>query len=215
MAKRRSSVQKTIDFITFPIRALTLFHKDKFGLSCLATERFDYVSSETIGQTLDIGCGYDNTFIKEYRDNNGIGIDIFKYDGLSESNIVKDFANLPYENGKFDTVTYIANINHCPRPKRDEQLAEAYRLIKNGGRIIVTMGNPLAELLVHKVVYFYDKVFKTKNDMDTERGMEEEEEYYLTDREIKERLRKAGFKNIRKKYFYTQWGFNHMFIAEK
>jgi len=49
---------------------------------------------------------------------------------------------------------------------------------------VVTMGNPMAEILVHKVVWFYDKVFRTNVDMDSERGMDEEEAYFLTDSEI-------------------------------
>jgi len=45
--------------------------------------------------------------------------------------------------------------------------------------------------------------------------MDEEEEYYLTDSEIIKRLSLAGFKNISKKYFFTQWCLNHLFVAWK
>jgi len=45
--------------------------------------------------------------------------------------------------------------------------------------------------------------------------MDEEEDYYLTDREIINRLQLAGFTSIRKKYFITQWGLNHMFVGWK
>ena len=48
---------------------------------------------------------------------------------------------------------------------RDIELAESYRCLKNGGNII-TMGNPLAEILVHKVVMRYDRIFGAKHDMD-------------------------------------------------
>ena len=41
----------------------------------------------------------------------------------------------------------------------------------------LTMGHPLVEIIVHKVVWFYDKVFRTDVDMDSERGMREEEAY--------------------------------------
>ena len=67
------------DFITFPFRAVTLFYSDKWGLSCQATERYDYVSREILGSCLDIGCGPNNRFIKEFVNNNGIGIDVFTY----------------------------------------------------------------------------------------------------------------------------------------
>jgi hypothetical protein len=77
------------------------------------------------------------------------------------------------------------------------------------------MGNPLAEILVHRVVWLYDKLFKTEYDVDSERGMDEEEEYFLTDTEITERLARAGFKRISKKYFWTQWALNHLFVGWK
>ena len=45
----RTPIQKLKDFATFPLRALTLFERDQWGLSCLATERFDYVAGEVHG----------------------------------------------------------------------------------------------------------------------------------------------------------------------
>ena len=73
----RSINQAIKDFFTFPIRAFTLFEKDKFGLSSLQTERYDYVSKEVTGKCLDIGCGRYNRFIKQFVKNNGIGIDVY------------------------------------------------------------------------------------------------------------------------------------------
>jgi len=58
-------------------------------------------------------------------------------------------------------------------------------------------------------------LLKTNLDMDSERGMDDEEEYYLTKSEIVWRLGRAGFENIRKKYFITQWGLNHLFVGWK
>jgi SAM-dependent methyltransferase len=212
---QRSTSQRVSDFITFPVRAFAIFHNDKWGMSSLASERFDYVACEVIGYCLDVGCGRYNRFINEYLQGNGNGIDVFPYEGLSEANIVEDLSRFPYQDCTFDSVTFIANINHIPKSKRDIELSEAYRVLKSSGNIVVTMGNPLAEILVHKVVWLYDKIFKTKYDMDTERGMDEEEEYYLIDTEILERLARAGFKRIRKKYFVTQWGLNHLFTGWK
>jgi SAM-dependent methyltransferase len=211
----RSNKQKFLDFITFPFRAITLFYSDKWGLSCQATERYDYVSREVLGYCLDIGCGPNNRFIKEFCNNNGFGIDVFQYEGLSNENIVRDMTHLPFNNETFKTVTFIANINHIPKFQRDSELKEAYRVLCKKGNIIITMGNPIAEFLVHKVVSLYDRLFKTHQDVDSERGMVEGEDYYLKDSEIRNRLYKAGFIEIHKKYFYTQWGLNHLFIASK
>lgn len=211
----RSTYRRILDTLSFPLRAFVLFHEDRWGLSSLASERFDYVAQEVSGHCLDVGCGRYNRFVNEYLDGNGKGIDIYPYEGLTEENIVRDLSVFPCEDSTFDTVTFIANINHIPKPMRDIELAEAYRVLRQGGNIIVTMGNPLAEVIVHKVVWLYDRVLKSNVDMDSERGMDEEEEYFLTDGEIMERLNRAGFTGIKKKYFFTQWGLNHLFLGWK
>lgn len=211
----RSTKQKIKDFITFPFRALTLFEKDNFGLSSLQTERYDYVANEVVGKCLDIGCGRNNRFIKEFVKHDGVGIDVFKYDGLTKKNIVKDMTKLPFPGEIFDTVTLIANINHIPKSIRIKELKEINRILKKNGQLIVTMGNPLVEIVVHKVVWFYDKFFKTNFDVDTERGMEHDEDYYLTDKQIIDLLIDTNFQFKKRKKFITQWGLNHLIIGRK
>jgi SAM-dependent methyltransferase len=203
----RSTRQRILDFITFPLRAVTLFYTDKWGLSSLATERFDYVTHDVLGYCLDIGCGPKNTFINKFLNQNGIGIDVFKYEGLLDENIVIDMTHLPYQNETFKTVTFIANINHVPKDQRDLELSEAFRVLQPGGNIIVTMGNPLAELTIHKIVAIFDRIFKTHQDVDSERGMVEGEEYFLRESEIIFRLTLAGFRSIKKKNLHYPVGF--------
>ncbi len=86
----------------------------------------------------------------------------------------------------------IANLNHVPEPLRDVELKEAYRCLKPGGNIIVTMVSGLVGGLTHWEVHAYDKLFGTNHDMDGERGMHEHEAFHLGDSEIKERLRARG-----------------------
>lgn len=212
---RRTDIQKLKDFLTFPLRAVTLFDVDKWGLTALSSERFDYVAREVVGYCLDVGCGKKNRFVQQFLNGAGKGIDVFPYEGLTAEHLVQDIAHFPFPDCSFDSVTFIANLNHVPKSKRDTELAEAYRCLKPGGNLVITMGNPLAELLVHRVVYWYDRVLETNFDMDTERGMGAEEEYYLRNSEIVERIERAGFKNIERKYFWTQWGLNHLFVGWK
>src|SRR5262245_51924815 len=113
-ALQRSGTQKVLDLLTFPVRAFTLFETGALGLTSLADERFDVVASEARGLTLDIGCGRENRFITHFLKGRGRGIDIFPYKGLTNENIVPDLTNLPFPPASFDTVTFIANINHCP-----------------------------------------------------------------------------------------------------
>jgi SAM-dependent methyltransferase len=211
----RSTGQKVIDFITFPLRAVSVFHEDKFGLSSLASERFDYVAEEVTGYCLDVGCGYHNKFVTAWLNGNGRGIDVFRYEGLADEHIVEDMTQFPFSDESFDTVTFIANLNHVPESDRDAELGEAYRCLKAGGKIVVTMGNPVAELAVHRVVAWHDRIFGTNVDMDSERGMGKEEAFYLLDSEIVDRLTRAGFGHLRKRYFLTQWGLNHLWIGVK
>lgn len=213
--KMRSNIQKFKDFIFFPLRAITLHDRDKWGLTSLSSERFDYVALEVTGYCLDVGCGKGNRFIVEYCGGRGKGIDVYPYEGLLDENIVSDMSRLPFRDASFNSVTFIANLNHVPRSLRDVELKEAFRCLRPGGNIIVTMGNPLAEVLVHKVVHWHDKFFGTNYDMDAERGMGEEEEVYLMNSEITRRLSLVGFRNITKKYFFTQWCLNHLFVAWK
>lgn len=210
----RSIYQKALDFIFFPIRSTMIFYENKWGLTCLANERYEYVSKYVSGYCLDVGCG-SNNFIKIFRNNNGKGIDVFLYEGLNKENIVDDLTHFPFSDETFDSVTFIANVNHIPKPERQKEINEAYRVLKKGGNIIITMGNPIAEILAHKTVFFYDRIFKTQYDIDNVRGMTEYEEYYLRSREIKNMVINAGFINIRKKYFLTQWLLNHLFIGFK
>jgi ubiquinone/menaquinone biosynthesis C-methylase UbiE len=211
----RTRSQRLKDLLTFPLRAFTLFHDDRWGLSSLASERFDYVAAEVQGYCLDIGCGYGNRFIRDYLKGNGIGIDVFPYEGLAKENIVKDLTHLPFPDASFDSVTFIANLNHASRSQRDAELAESFRVLRNGGNILLTMGLPVIEVIVHKVVWAYDRFLGTRVDMDSERGMQEGEDYYLTDAEIRERLGRAGFGRIERKPFRTQWGMNRLYIGWK
>ncbi len=211
----RTRSQRIKDFITFPLRAFTLFHDDRWGLSSLASERFDYVAAEVTGRCLDIGCGYGNRFVAQYLDGNGIGIDVFPYEGLAKENIVEDLTQLPFADASFDSVTFIANLNHAPRSQRDAELTESFRVLCAGGNIIVTMGLPFVEIIVHKVVWLYDRFLGTKVDMDSERGMDEEEDYYLTNAEIRTRLMRAGFRSIVRRPFWTQWGLNGLYVGWK
>jgi SAM-dependent methyltransferase len=213
--RKRRAAQKGVDCILFPARALLMIERDAAWLSSIASDRFYYAAGRVQGYCLDVGCGRHNRFVTEFLGGNGRGIDVYPYEGLTAEHVIEDMSHFPFEDGSFDTVTFLANINHVPEPMRDIELAEAFRCLRKGGNIVVTMGNPVAEVLVHKLVWLYDKLLGTKFDMDNLRGMHDSEHYYLLDSEIRERLMRAGFSNIRKEYFVTQWFLNHMLIGWK
>jgi SAM-dependent methyltransferase len=166
---RRSNVQKAVDFLTFPVRAVMPFRAgelSKWGLSSRAAERFDYAAREVVGHTLDVGCGPYNRFVTEYLGRRGVGIDIFPYDGLTEDQIFSDLTHFPFEDASFDSVTLIATLHHIPRSKRRTELAEIYRVLRPRGNLILTMATPLTEILVHKVTRLHAKLLGNAYDID-------------------------------------------------
>ena len=54
-------------------------------------------------------------------------------EGLAEQ-IVEDMTKFPFESDSFDSVTFIANLNHVPRSMRDQELAEAFRCLRPRSR---------------------------------------------------------------------------------
>jgi len=211
---RRSRLQKIKDFLTFPLRAVTLFHEDRLGFSCQATERYDYVASAVTGRCLDMGCG-TNRLVREFLGGNGIGVDVYKYAENHDGMIFENLLHLPFKDGEFDSVTFLANFSHIPEAERDDEVREAARVVRAGGNIIVTMALPLVEVIVHQVIWLYDRLFGTHLDHDNERGMQEGEAYYLTEAEIRRLLTQAGFKRIVYRPFLTQWGMNGMYVGWK
>lgn len=212
--RRRSRLQRLKDVVSFPVRALTLFHDDRWGFSCQATERYDEVAARVCGRCLDIGCG-TNRFVREFLGGDSVGADVHRYAGNHDGVLLEDPCRLPWADGAFDTVTFIANLNHVPADCRDAELAEACRVLTDGGAVIVTMGLPAVELAVHGVIWLYDRLLGTAIDHDNIRGMAAGEAYYITGREIRDRLKRAGFERVTYHPFATQWWLNGMYIGRK
>jgi SAM-dependent methyltransferase len=206
--------RRVLNFLAFPGRAITVMQKDLGPLQSLRSERFSYVAEETVGRCLDIGCGPENRFISSWHPH-GLGIDVFGYEGLTEEQVVADMTALPFDDGSFDTVTLIAALNHIPEPLRVPELREMRRVLAPGGRLVLTMGNALAEVTVHKLVHTYAHAFGTHEDMDGERGMEHDENFSVAPREIRSLLQAAGFDSVRRRRFWSQWGLNSLYIARK
>ncbi len=187
----------------------------KFGLSSRASERFDYAAREVVGYTLDVGCGPYDRFVREYLGGNGMGVDVFQFEGLKKEQVFPDLTSFPFEDDTFDSVTLIATLHHIPRSKRDDELAEVFRVLKPGGNVIVTNTLPLATFAVHRVTRLHAKFLGKVYDMDLLREMDEEEEDYITQIEVVERMARAGFRNITRKRFLSQWGMNRLFVGWK
>lgn len=209
--KTLATWRQILDVVTFPVRALFLETEGKFGLSSLREERMRMVAAFCRGRVLDVGCGPGNRFIREFiGPGNGVGIDCFAYAGVD--NVIDDLTRLPFADESFDTVTLIAVGGHIPRSHRVREFAELARVLKTDGRLVMTEGEPVTQWLVHQWVFWLHKQRGTQ-DMDTERGMEEDEEFCMPRREIMRYLNTPPLKFKRRRRF--MWHLNNVYVAQK
>jgi ubiquinone/menaquinone biosynthesis C-methylase UbiE len=152
------------------------------------------------GRVLDVGCG-TNELLRAYQ-GEGIGIDVHPWDGVDL--IVENSARIPFEDNSFDTVSCVAALNHIPN--REEFLLEAYRLIRPGGALVITMIPPRISRVWHFLQSPWDSDQK-------ERGIKPGEVYGISLQEMRSLLRAAGFLIAREKGFML--GINRIYVAQK
>jgi SAM-dependent methyltransferase len=204
--------QIIIDFIMSPLRMIFLpdIYSEKLHLSSLRAERFAIVLPNFRGTVLDIGAG-DNMLLRTYKkmkspndedyadSMQSVGVDI---SGCSTDDylVVETSAKLPLDDNHFDTVSFVACINHIP--ERQEALREAKRVLKPGGRVIITMINRSLGEIGHKIWWYSE---------DKHREVDENELMGMNPNEVKQLLANAGFRNIITKRFF--YGLNYFYIA--
>ncbi|HVW23041.1 MAG TPA: methyltransferase domain-containing protein [Candidatus Saccharimonadales bacterium] len=196
------SLGKTlISRIALPL--LSLVSRDKaldWHLTPIDDERVIMALKYTRGRALDIGCGANN-FIKSY--GNGLGVDVFPWQGCDQ--VIKNAANLPFKKGEFQTITYLACLNHIPN--RDDSVKAAFKLLDKGGRVLITMITPRWGKFIHWIRF--------RNDPDhKDRHIDHDHELLgMSSRQVKSILKEAGFSNIKRKRFV--FGLNNIYIAQK
>lgn len=187
--------------IAFPLLCLLSREQSlKLGLTPIDDERVIIGLKHAKGYLLDVGCGANN-FARSY--GNGVGVDVAPWDGVDK--VVKDTATLPFKDKTFDTVSYLACLNHIPN--RDDAVKEAYRIIKPGGQVLVTMIPPKLGTFIHWLRF--------RNDPDhQERHIDHSHELMgMSPAHVTRILKDAGFTNIRRKRFV--YGMNSLYIADK
>jgi ubiquinone/menaquinone biosynthesis C-methylase UbiE len=152
------------------------------------------------GKVLDIGCGANN-FVRSY--GNGVGVDVYPWEGVDK--VIKSADKLPFKNGEFDSVSYLACLNHIPN--RAESLKEANRILKPGGIVLITMIPPLWGKFIHWLRF--------RNDPDhQDRDIDHDHELLgMHSTHVRSLMKDAGFTDIISKRFV--FGINSIYIGYK
>lgn len=153
------------------------------------------------GRLLDIGCG-ENRLVRAYRaqGGDGLGVDAYPWEGVDH--VAEDSSRLPFEDGSFDTVTFVASLNHIPN--REAVLREAHRLLSAQGRLVLTNLTPLLSRVWHAYAFW---------DRDQhERGMAEGEVWGFTPEALARMLEQSGFRIVDEEPF--SWRLNRLYVCE-
>lgn len=193
-------LSKILNTIFLPLR-LAGSHDfiNKLGLRSIRDERCNHVMENCRGRLLDIGCG-NNQLVKKYGQDS-IGVDVYDFEG--DAVIVEDTSKLPFENGTFETITFIGSLNHIPN--RKEVLTEARRVLSEHGRVVLTMLSPIVGTIRHKMAWW--------DEDQGERGLKEGEELGLSHEYIVSLLESEGFKLVKRKRIICC--LNNIYVFEK
>lgn len=200
--------QAVYDFLGAPLRMIVLpdHVSERLHFTSLRGERLAQVLPVLNGRVLDIGAG-DNMLVDLHRKRGSgpgreesVGVDIV--DWGSDCIIVPDCSSLPFPDASFDTVCFIACINHIP--ERTQALQEAHRLLRPGGRIVLTMIGKVIGTVGHALWWYSE---------DKHRDVAHGEVMGMDKSEIRHLLSNAGFSPPREHTFL--YGLNTLYVAER
>lgn len=190
--------QRVKDLLAAPLRMTVLPDQlsNRLGLTSLEDERVNAVLPWIEGRLLDVGAGR-NALVARY---GGVGVDVHDWGGGAL--VMPDSRHLPFPDGSFDTVTFVACLNHIP--ERMDALQEARRVLTPGGRVVATMIDPVLSWIGHRWLWWHSEE-KHRG------GMQTGEVYGYWPREMRELLTAAGF--VITHYERFVYGLNHLYVA--
>ncbi len=200
----KPACQHVYDLIGAPLRMVVLpdAWSERLHLTSLRAERLARVLPALRGKCLDIGAG-DNTLVHLYtrqRDDadGSLGVDVVDWGGGCQ--LIESSDALPFDDASFDTVAFIACLNHIP--ERKSALVEAQRVLGPDGRIVITMIGRTIGAVGHALWWYSE---------DKHRDVDEHEEPGLDHRDVLALLDEAGLSLERHERF--GYGLNHLYVA--
>lgn len=207
LARPKPIWRSAVDLLGAPLRMVLLPDHvcERLGLTSLRAERLSAVLPVVHGRLLDVGAG-DNVLVQLHRQSGrdgaaeSVGVDVVDWGGGCL--ILESTAHLPFDDASFDTVAFVACLNHIP--ERRDALAQAHRVLKPGGTLVVTMIGRLIGSVGHRLWWYSEE---------KHRDVAEEEEMGLDRAEVVALLADAGFTDVRVTAFL--YGLNTLYVARR
>ncbi len=171
--------------------------------------RFKKILSHIVAGSVvvDIGCGHTPHLLNRLQHyiKNGYGIDpLIKNQTFPTFKLLSQLlaTKVPLATSMADFVTMAAVLEHLDEPAAI--LSEAYRILKPGGKLLLTTPSHLNKPLLEFLSFGLGLV--------STREIGEHKRYFLK-QELVASIRRAGFKKIKHQYF--EFWLNNFIIAEK
>jgi 2-polyprenyl-3-methyl-5-hydroxy-6-metoxy-1,4-benzoquinol methylase len=154
----------------------------------------------------DLGCGKEGLFLLRVKSkiSCGVGLDV-EVDKITNNKIMLKKAELngilPLQSNEFDVVTSLAVLEHLD--DSTSFMREAYRIIKDGGLLLLTTPTPAAK----PVLELISRVGIANKESIADH------KHYFTKKELASIAQDVGFVDVNIKNF--QFGFNRLLIAKK
>lgn len=161
-------------------------------------------------RVLDFGCGYQAYFLRHIKNivSSGIGIDYdienIKIGGNVKLVKLRFIDRLPFADNYFDKVFLLAVVEHIPLMSEFPLLSELRRVLKKGGKIILTTPTPFGKKVL-EFLAFKLKIISAKEIRDHKK--------YYNYSDFREISSKLNFKIVKYKTF--QFGINSICVMEK
>jgi ubiquinone/menaquinone biosynthesis C-methylase UbiE len=156
----------------------------------------------------DIGCGSDIYFLNRIKSfiKKGVGLDQDlndRLDGNIELKNIKIDFRLPLEENYFDAVVMVAFLEHLEKP--EDILKEACRILKNGGKLMLTTPSPISKPILEFLAFL---------GLIDRREISDHKNYFWP-KDIKKMLVRSGFAGQKIKGRFFEFFTNILIIATK
>jgi SAM-dependent methyltransferase len=159
---------------------------------------------------LDFGCGFQSYLLNHIRNDikEGIGIDYDANESRSIDNVrLMKFhykGRFPFEDKKFDKVFMLAVFEHIPLDETVSLLTELKRILKDDGRIVLTIPTPKGKPIMEFLAFQLGVISKDE--------IADHKKYYAKE-DIQAEAVKAGLSLEYHSYF--QFGWNSLQVLKK